>query len=170
MHTSIRPICALALAVAVLVAGSSGAAQTKKKPARSKPAGTGKQPPKSVWPPFETRRADWIKRKQAATDAGTRGPEPLAQYLVDEVVVTGVYDTETGYGVFALARPTGNTFFAVPGAELYNGRLAEIRPAASGFVEDFEIVFVERTGAGKGSADRRVVKRVEPAPGPGSNP
>lgn len=129
-----------------------------------RPSGKGAAAKRSAWPPFATRREDWLRRKQSAASAGDAGPEPLAQYLVDEVIVTGVFEAEHGPGVFLLAKPTGTTFFVEAGATLFNGRLVEITLGESGFVEDTEVVFAERSGPS--GAERRVVKRVEAAPGP----
>jgi len=114
------------------------------------------------WPAFETRHTEWIRRKQVAAEAGHSGPEPLVQYLVDEIIVTGVFESEKGFGAFLYARPTGTTFFVEAGEVLFNGRLTAVTPGESGFVEDTEIVFVERS-SGNGP-ERRVVKHVEPAP------
>jgi hypothetical protein len=116
----------------------------------------------SPWPDFASRHADWVRRKELAAEAGTSGPDALAQYLIGEVVVTGVFEADGGYGVFLFATPTGTTFFVAPGASLFNGRLATISPGGSGYAEDTEVVFVER--APKGGQDRQVVKRVEAAP------
>ena len=102
-----------------------------------------------------------------ALGSGAAEPDPLWQYLVSEVIVTGVFETEDGMGVFVHATPTGNTFFARPGAELYNGRLVEVRPGASGFADAAEAVFAERSQAG---AARTVVKRVETVPAPAPTP
>lgn len=110
---------------------------------------------------FESRRADWIRRKEAAASSGTTGPDPLEQYLVSEVLVTGLFETDSGFGVFLLATPTGNTFFATNGARLFNGRLVTIERTAGGFADDAQIVFEERGAKG---APQRVVKRVVAVP------
>jgi hypothetical protein len=161
-----RTIRFAATAFSVLVALAVVPAQTAKRAAGGKQRAGSRKPAPPSWPSFDARRADWIRRKQAASESGAPGPDPLQQYLIDEIIVTGVYDADKGYGLFLYAKPTGNTFFSTPGALLYNGRLAEIRPSSSGFVEEFEIVFMER--APKGGAERRVTKQVEPAPGPTS--
>lgn len=158
-------ICALAASVVIALASLSVAGQSKRRGGRSAGKGAGKiAKPASPWPSFEARRGEWVRRKEAAADAGVNGPDPLTQYLVAEVIVTGVFDTDTGMGVFLLATPTGNTFFASTGATLYNGSIVDIVSGSSGFVEDTEIVFVERTG--KTGGERRIVKRVEEAPDP----
>lgn len=146
---------------------------------RGTSAKAGKKP-KSTQPAvstFETRRADWIRRKEAASTSGTTGPDPLEQYLVSEVLVTGLFETDTGFGVFLHATPTGNTFFATNGAKLFNGRLLTIEKVGGGFGDDAQIVFEERTGKG---SPQRIVKRVvavpskvemtEPPPSPSEKP
>lgn len=131
--------------------------------ARGRKGGAKKRAAAPAWPPFEVRHSEWVRRREQAI-GGAADPEPLTQYLVGEVIVTGVFATEDGYGVFLLGTPTGNTFFARPGAALYNGRLVEVRGGAGGDAEDSEIVFVERPS--RGGPERPVVKRVEQAPDP----
>jgi hypothetical protein len=154
----------LAVAVALAVADPSSSQSTSA--SKSRRGGRGRAAAKAApaWPAFEARHAEWVRRRESAAAAGLNGPDPLTQYLVAEVVVSGVYDTDNGFGVFLHASPTGNTFFATPGSTLYNGRLLEIVPAASGFSEDVVVVFAERTG--KSGEERRVTKRIEAAPSP----
>jgi hypothetical protein len=154
----------LALAVALAVADPSFAQSNRA--SKSRRGGRGRAAAKAApaWPAFEARHDEWVRRRESAAAAGLNGPDPLTQYLVAEVIVSGVYDTDTGFGVFLHASPSGNTFFATPGSALYNGRLLEIVPAASGFSEDIVVVFAERTG--KSGEERRVTKRIEAAPGP----
>ncbi len=161
-------VCAFAASVVIALASVSVDAQSKRRGGRPAGKGGGKvAKPASSWPSFEARRGEWVRRKEAAAEAGMNGPDPLSQYLVGEIIVTGVFDTDTGMGVFLLATPTGNTFFAAIGATLYNGSLVDIVSGSSGFVEDTEVVFVERTG--KSGGERRIVKRVEEAPDPGAS-
>ena len=166
MAVALKRAATLAMAL-VLAACAPVAAQSKK--ARSR--GAAKRAPKAVnpWPDFTSRHSDWVRRKELAAQAGAPGPDPLVQYLVGEVVVTGVFETDGGYGVFLFATPTGTTFFVAPGASLFNGRLDSIAPGGSGFADDTQVIFVER--GPKGGAERRVVKRVEAAPDkPGAAP
>lgn len=161
-----RLVVAVAAAVVVWLVVPPALAQTRsgrRSGSRSKRAA--KAPP--AWPAFEARHGEWVRRKEMAVGAGTAEPDPLWQYLVSEVIVTGVFETEDGMGVFVHATPTGNTFFARPGAELYNGRLVEVRPGASGFADAAEAVFAERS---HGGAVRSVVKRVETVPAPAPTP
>jgi hypothetical protein len=156
-----RALCAAAV---LLAASGPDFAQSK----GQGPRRAGKRPSKAAkaapaWPTFEARHADWVRRKELAAQAGGGGPDALTQYLIDEVVVTGVFETDTGYGVFLYAKPTGTTFFASAGATLYNGRLAEIL-SGGGFSDEIQVVFAER--AARAGAERRVVKRVEAAPTP----
>lgn len=162
----VRALCAAAILIGTAAPDLAQSAGSRSKRPGKRPAKTAK--PASPWPTFEARHAEWVRRMETAAQTGTAGPDALTQYLVGDVVVTGVFETDTGYGVFLFATPTRTTFFASPGAALYNGRLAEIIPGSSGFVEDTEVVFVERSG--KAGAERRVVKRVEAAPNPQAPP
>ena len=159
---SIRILLALALVVWV----ADPALAQSKSASKSRRGGRARAGAKSgpAWPAFEARHAEWLRRRESAAAAGLNGPDPLSQYLVSEVVVSCVFDTDTGYGVFLHASPTGNTFFATPGMALHNGRLVEIVPAAGGFSDDVVVVFAERTG--RSGEERRVTKRIESAPVP----
>lgn len=148
-------LVALALPAAAQTRGSKGRRARSRSAKSARPAS---------WPAFAERHGDWIRRKEAAVAAGLDGPDPLTQYLVSEVIVTGVFEADGGPGVFLLATPTGTTFFAAAGAALYNGRLERVNTAASGFVEDTDVVFVERSPSDP--AERRVVKRIQAAPSP----
>ena len=153
-------ISILVLASAAPVRSQSGTGAAAKP--RGKSAKSSKKPKVATGvASFESRRADWIRRKEAASAAGTSGPEPLEQYLVSEVLVTGLFETDTGFGVFLFASPTRNTFFATNGAKLFNGRLVSIEKISGSFADDAQIVFEERTGKG---AAQRVVKRVVAVP------
>lgn len=155
----------LAISIFFALPASPAAAQSESGAAakpRAKAAKTGKKPKTApAVASFESRRADWIRRKEAAAGAGSTGPDPLEQYLVSEVLVTGLFETDAGFGVFLLATPTGNTFFATNGAKLFNGRLVSIEKISGAFSDDAQIVFEERSGKG---APQRVVKRVVAVP------
>lgn len=161
-----RCLLSVVACVLVLIAPAPPARGQSEDGSNSKPRGraakSSKKPKTSTSAAsFESRRADWIRRKEAANAAGATGPDPLEQYLVSEVLVTGLFETDAGYGVFLLATPTNNTFFATNGAKLFNGRLVSIDKIAGAFADDAQIVFEERSG--KGSA-QRVVKRVVAVP------
>lgn len=148
-----------AVSAAPAVAQSESGAAPKP---RARSAKSGKKPKTaSGVASFESRRSDWIRRKEAAAGAGSAGPDPLEQYLISEVLVTGLFETDAGFGVFLLATPTGNTFFVTNGAKLYNGRLVSIEKISGGFSDDAQIVFEERNGK---AAPQRVVKRVVAVP------
>jgi hypothetical protein len=151
---------AFAVALVAPVSAQSKAASKSRRGGRSRAASR----PAPTWPAFEARRAEWVRRKEAAAAAGLDGPDPLAQYLVGEVVVTGVFDTDGGYGVFLHATPTGNTFFATPGTSLFNGALLEILPGANGISDEVTVVFAER--GPRSTEDKRVSKRIEAPPVP----
>jgi hypothetical protein len=160
----------LAFVSAALV-GDAGAAQTrrsKSKAARGRQSRAAKAVP--AWPSFETRHADFLRHMEETNATGSPAPDPLTQYLVGEVVVTGLFETDEGMGAFLLALPSGNTFFATPGARLYNGTLEEIAGGREGYLDDIRVVFTERAAA-RGGAERLTAKRVEgPPPKPAPEP
>jgi hypothetical protein len=155
----VATLVALALG---LYAPPSDAYAQRRRGSRRGAGGAGKAAA-PAFPPFEQRHAEWVRRRELALNTGAPDPDPLGQYLVSEVVVTGTFETDTGPGVFLYATPTQNTFFATAGVELYNGRLTQIRPAASGFADQVEVVFLERGATG---GTQPVVKRVEGGPLP----
>lgn len=143
----------------------------KKRTSKGKSTSAGRKAaaPTSPWPPFSARHSEWVRKREMAATTGGEDPNPLTQYLVGEILVTGVFETDSGPGVFLYATPTKSVFFAQPGAALYNGRIAEIRVPSNGFVsEDAEIVFVERSP--KKGDERQIVRRVESSPTPEPEP
>lgn len=163
----IRKLCLAFVVLLVPVAAGApasaqtGSAKVSKSRGKARPSGKSSKAAKPSVSSFETRRADWIRRKEAANASGAAGPDPLEQYLVSEVIVTGLFETDSGFGVFLHATPTGNTFFATNGAKLFNGRLVSIEKRTGGFADDAQIVF-EELGTKRGA--QRIVKRVVPVP------
>lgn len=175
--TAVRLMPALVLAVCLGLDAAAAPLQKKAvKASRARAEATTKSRKKAAkapaFPSYDDRHGAFLRLVSEANANGYQPPDPLSQYLVDELVVTGLFETEDGYGAFFLARPSGNTFFAAPGVSLYNGRFLEIRLGRPGYLEDVRVVFSERAGA-KG-AERTVVKTVEgiepkappPAPAP----
>jgi hypothetical protein len=83
------------------------------------------------FPPLEQRQADFQRSRQDARAKGLPEPDPIGQYLVDELVVTGVFETDTGTGAFILARPTNTTFFVGAGTRVYNGEIMAVNTGAN---------------------------------------
>jgi hypothetical protein len=78
------------------------------------------------FPPLQQRQQDFQRSRQAARAKGQPEPDPIGQYLVDELIVTGVFETDTGTGAFILARPTNTTFFVGAGTRVYNGEIVSV--------------------------------------------
>ncbi len=78
------------------------------------------------FPAIETRRAEFRQKVGEARDRGLSEPEPVTQYLVNELDVTGVFRDERGYGAFVKAQPTGTMLFLRTGTRCYNGEVVRI--------------------------------------------
>jgi hypothetical protein len=78
------------------------------------------------FPALAVRRAEFQQKVQAAVAQDKPEPEPVMQYLVSELDVTGVFRDDRGYGAFVRAQPTGTTFYVRSGAKLYNGEVLRI--------------------------------------------
>lgn len=78
------------------------------------------------FPTLDVRRAEFRQKvdKLRASDAAE--PDPVSQYLVSELDVTGVFRDERGYGAFVRAQPSGTMFFVRNGARCYNGEVLRI--------------------------------------------
>ncbi|SRR6266404_3424898 len=78
------------------------------------------------FPTLDVRRAEFRQQvaKLRASDAAE--PDPVSQYLVSELDVTGVFRDERGYGAFVRAQPSGTMFFVRNGARCYNGEVLRI--------------------------------------------
>ena len=141
-------------------------ASVQRKAKRRNANSSRKAPKTPAWPSFESRHAEWIQQAQMGQADGAVPVNPLAQYLVSEVIVTGIFQTDEGAGVFLYCTPTGNTFFATAGTLLYNGRVVSVTES-SGMSEAFA-VFMERVSV-RGE-ERQVVKKIEspvvPEPSP----
>jgi hypothetical protein len=89
-------------------------------------------PPKPVgFPVLEERRAKYRAMVEDYSDRGLAEPNPVMQYLVSELEVTGVFRDDSGYGAFIRAVPTGTTFFIRRGARCYNGEVLRIESDTS---------------------------------------
>jgi hypothetical protein len=157
-HAAVPALATLVVAVALIFAVPADSATSSQR--RRKQVAPKKAAP--TWPSFEARRDDFLRRVRGASAAGHAAPDPLSQFLVSEVIVTGIYETEEGFGAFLHALPNGRTFESRPGSPLYNGRLANILVGASGFMDEGSVVFLERSF--ESPAEREVSKRIERAP------
>jgi hypothetical protein len=84
---------------------------------------------KPIQVPFPTlaeRQQDYLNERSKARAKGLPDPDPIGQYLVNELNVTGVFETDTGVGAFVQAIPTNTTFFVGPGTKVYNGEILSI--------------------------------------------
>jgi hypothetical protein len=93
-------------------------------------------------PTLSQRTQEFQATRQQALQEKRPAPNPVGQYLVSEVTVLGVFETENGLGVFVEAEPTKQTFFVTAGTRLYNGELMEIQPGS--FSQPARVVFRER--------------------------
>lgn len=130
--------CALA---AVLVAAGHGLADAQVpvpaqvpendpffKPVKPKP-----QPvkPPDKWqevpyPSLEQRQADYQRSRRDAQRAGQPVPNPVGQFLVRELRVTGIFEVDGRVGIFVEAGPQNQAYFLTEGTRLYNGELVRV--------------------------------------------
>lgn len=85
-----------------------------------------KQPVLIPFPSFEQRNQEYMQARQLARSQGRPEPDPIGQYLVSELTVTGVFETDRGPGAFIQAAPTNSTFFVYNGTRVYNGEIVGI--------------------------------------------
>lgn len=93
-------------------------------------------------PTIAQRTQEFQATRQRAVQEKRPVPNPVGQYLVSEVTVLGVFETEAGLGVFVEAEPTKQSFFITEGTRLYNGELIDIQPGS--FSQPARAVFRER--------------------------
>ena len=110
------------------------------------------------FPPLEQRQADFQKSRQEARAKGLPEPDPIGQYLVNELVVTGVFETDTGSGAFILAKPTNTTFFVGAGTRVYNGEILAVNTGAN--FDLGQVVFREMTRYRLKKQEQNVVSTV----------
>jgi hypothetical protein len=113
------------------------------------------------FPAMEVRRAEFKQKVDQARSRDLSEPDPVSQYLVTELEVTGVFRDDRGFGAFVRASPTGSMFFLRNGARLYNGEVVRIEgdgPATGGARVVFrEVSYVETNGK-QSPQERTVVK------------
>jgi hypothetical protein len=83
------------------------------------------------FPTLDVRRAEFRQKVEQARARDGAEPDPVLQYLVSELDITGVFHDDHGYGAFVRAQPTGTMFFVRNGARCYNGEVLRIGGDAS---------------------------------------
>jgi hypothetical protein len=83
------------------------------------------------FPTLDVRRAEFRQRVDQARARDGAEPDPVLQYLVSELEITGVFHDERGFGAFLRAQPSGTMFFVRNGARCYNGEVVRIGGDAS---------------------------------------
>jgi len=118
------------------------------------------------YPVIETRRAEFRQKVAEARDRGLSEPEPVMQYLVNELDVTGVFRDERGYGAFVKAQPTGTMLFLRAGTRCYNGEVVRIEGDEAGASRVMFREFYNTEQNGKAVKQERMVAKT-PAASPG---
>jgi len=83
------------------------------------------------FPTLDARRAEFRQKAEKARALDGAEPDPVSQYLVSELEITGVFRDDRGYGAFVRAQPTGTMFFVRNGARVFNGEVVRIGGDAS---------------------------------------
>ena len=83
------------------------------------------------FPALDVRRAEFRQKVEQARTRDAAEPDPVLQYLVSELEITGVFRDERGFGAFMRAQPSGTMFFVRNGARCYNGEVVRIGGDAS---------------------------------------
>lgn len=112
-------------------------------------------------PPLDIRRAEFRQKVDAARSRNMPEPNPVAQYLVSELIVTGIFTDAQGNGAFVKAQPTGTMFFIRRGTACYNGEVLRIETDesdAGAKVLFREVSYMEFNG--KRSPQERVVGKL----------
>ena len=78
------------------------------------------------YPPLDVRRVEFQQKVAQLRSRDLAEPNPVIQYLVSELDVTGVFRDNKGFGAFLRAQPTGTTFFVRSGDRCYNGEILRI--------------------------------------------
>jgi hypothetical protein len=119
------------------------------------------QPRMLGFPSLDVRRAEFRQKVEQARARDGAEPDPVSQYLVAELEITGVFRDDRGFGAFVRAQPTGTMFFVRNGARCYNGEVLRIggdgSDPASAKVMFREVSYLELNG--KQTAQERVVTK-----------
>jgi len=141
---------------------SSGRDPFKRTVKPKTPAGKLQQTRMLGYPTLDLRRAEFRQKVEQARARDGAEPDPVSQYLVAELDVTGVFRDDRGYGAFVRAQPTGTMFFVRNGARVFNGEILRIGGDASD-PGSAKVVFREVSYQelnGKQSPQERVVTKA----------
>jgi hypothetical protein len=111
-------------------------------------------------PSLDARRAEFRQKVDQARARDLSEPDPVSQYLVSELEVTGVFRDDRGFGAFVRAQPSGTMFFVRNGARCYNGEVMRItgdNDSSGAKVLFKEVSYVETNG--KRSPQEQVVTK-----------
>ena len=78
------------------------------------------------FPSLDVRRAEFRQKVDSFRARDMAEPDPVSQYLVSELEITGVFRDDRGFGAFVRAQPSGTMFFVRNGARCYNGEVMRI--------------------------------------------
>jgi hypothetical protein len=78
------------------------------------------------FPTLDVRRTEFRQKIDQARARDAAEPDPVSQYLVSELEITGVFRDERGFGAFVRAQPSGTMFFVRNGTRCYNGEVVRI--------------------------------------------
>jgi hypothetical protein len=140
---------------------SSGRDPFKKTVKPKTPRGKQQQSRVLGFPSLDVRRAEFRQKVEEARSRDRAEPDPVSQYLVGELDITGVFRDERGFGAFVRAQPTGTMFFVRNGTRCYNGEVHRIGgdaadPAASKVI--FREVFHQEVNGKQSQQERMVTK------------
>ena len=136
-----------------------------KKLVKPKPGKSAKTPKPLGFPALDVRRAEFKQKVELARTRGLSEPDPVQQYLISELDITGIFRDERGEGAFVRAQPTGTMFFVRRGTACYNGEIVRIETdeAETGGAKVLfrEVSYLEVNG--KQSLQERVVAKMPTA-------
>ncbi|MFQ3591519.1 MAG: hypothetical protein SNJ67_14645 [Chloracidobacterium sp.] len=93
------------------------------------------------YPDFPTREAKWREIRDRRLDQGQPPPAESEKYLVEELLVMGIYSTERGLGALLKDRRSGTTMFVREGSKFWNGSVISIQRSPRSFgVSDTQVV------------------------------
>jgi hypothetical protein len=78
------------------------------------------------FPALDVRRTEFRQKADMAQARNLPEPDPVSQYLVSELDITGIFRDQRGFGAFVKAQPTGTMFFIRNGTRCYNGEVVRI--------------------------------------------
>jgi hypothetical protein len=114
------------------------------------------------FPTLDVRRAEFRQKVEQARARDGVEPDPVSQYLVSELDITGVFRDDRGFGAFVKAQPTGTMFFVRAGTKCYNGEVlrigGDVSDGGSANVVFREVSYMEVNG--KQSPQERVVTKT----------